>query len=242
MSQEQNNVPRNQLVLSGTDQPDPCMKPLSTPRLTGQQQTLLDELKRMGGNELSDIYVGTLRVLQDESNPNRYALAAHSVREIANRIPRSLGVSVEALKQSVGDQVCVLHGRWVQATQRSGCHSGGLWTGTIDRRLSSFLKRVGEFFDWHTKHRPKRKTEQKRVLRTLDASGLGVPVPLEDLNVEIWQEMISYFVRVCHGGSHGSANEFDTWLDSFEKFLLDRVRPRTFDDQDAIDQLIGRKA
>lgn len=225
----------------GKDKPDFSTEPLPVPLLPGRQGALHAELTKLGGSSLADMYAGALKVLQDQSNPDRYALAAHNIREIANTIPRWLEVPGKALKQSEGNKVRDLHVFWDKVTKNSGCHSDGSWTGTIDSHLQSFLKRVRQFFDWRTKHRPKRKAEQKKLFRALDVSGFQVPVPLEDLNVKSWQSILNYFIGVCHHRLlHGSAEEFAGWLESFERFLLDRMRPRTFEDHDDIDELIGR--
>ena len=49
----------------------------------------------------------------------------------------------------------------------------------------------------------------------------------------------NYFVRLCHFEIELDEGEFDDSLAAFETFLLDRLRPATFEDQRAIDEILG---
>ena len=56
--------------------------------------------------------------------------------------------------------------------------------------------------------------------------------------MEKWERIRDFFVAVCHHNKQAEEGEFGQYLDELERFLLDRVRPRTFDDFSAIDRLI----
>jgi hypothetical protein len=47
-----------------------------------------------------------------------------------------------------------------------------------------------------------------------------------------------YFQAIAHHGRQPPEEDFRARIDALERFLLDRLRPRTFADFDAIDDII----
>ncbi len=62
------------------------------PELSVKQQELVDALreKEKDGLKIADWYLGALHALANRSNPDRIAQAAHSLRELLEKIPRIL--------------------------------------------------------------------------------------------------------------------------------------------------------
>jgi hypothetical protein len=58
--------------------------------------------------------------------------------------------------------------------------------------------------------------------------------------VELWFKLRDYFVGIAHHGGEPSLDEFRQYLGELERFLLDRLSPRTFSDMDEIDFLIAQ--
>jgi hypothetical protein len=205
-------------------------------QLSGQQLALHRALGKTK-TELADMYYGALSVLSQIENPDRLALAAHGFREIMEKLPRYLDLP-STNPSSLTEQVRTLNQGWEKVLKQSECHDNGMWTGNIDESLQKFLKIVHEFFDWLKLDRPTRKQQAARVLRELDPLGRPLPEPIESLRVKEWDSYRSYFDNVAHHNPSASPEKFESWLSESERFLLDRLIPRTFEDRSKIDDII----
>jgi hypothetical protein len=184
------------------------------------------------------MYLGAVTALSHTDNPDHLAQSAHSVRELMEKIPAFLDIQMRAHQESLGSRVRELEDRWQTTIERSTCYDDGSWSGEIDRPLLKLLETLQQFFDWFGEHHPRRRIEVATILRRLNGSGHTLPTPLEDLEVQRWMRIRDYFLAVAHHGKQVTQDEFERWLDALEMFLLDRMRPRTFADFDAIDDII----
>jgi len=202
------------------------------------QEALISALEREDTN-LRIIYLGALHVLQQEDNPDRLALASHNFRELMDRILH-VHIDVEEGGVSLGSKVMNLSDDWLKATRTTSCSNDkGEWEGKIDRPLRRFLRRATDFFRWHEGHRPKQKKEIATVLQKLDPIGLPLPPILEQLNVDTWANIQGFFVKVAHHGDVDE-DEFEQWQYACERFLIERLQPRTFEDLARLDELIEK--
>jgi hypothetical protein len=204
--------------------------------LSGSQRALQSALARRSV-VLERMYIGGLAVLWDEANPDRFALCAHSLRELIEKLPQHFNVPQQAMTESLKAKVNELLPHWDRA-QKGSCHKDGVWDGAIDNLLKAFLRRLGGFLEWHTTHHRRRNAEAVDALRKFDATGRALPPPLEALNVAALEQMRDFFQKVAHHRRVVEHGEFVAWQDSLERFLLDRLVPRTFEDFEEIDQLI----
>jgi hypothetical protein len=203
--------------------------------LTGQQQTLFTALIEKD-RQLGTIYLGGLHVLHQEGNPDREALAAHAVRELMEKLPQFVDVPTpEKIKKpaSLNVKVRELSGHW------AGVSAEVMSATAITPKLRKFHKRVSDFFDWFEQSFVKRRDQTAAALRSLDVTGRSLPMPIEELHIKHWGLCNEFFQKVSHHGRSCSQEEFASWLDEFERFLLDRMRPRTFETFSALDEIIA---
>lgn len=208
-----------------------------SPTLSGRQKAFADRL----GEEsplLRQAYLGALDVLQRAENPDRFALAAHGIRELMEKIPEYLEVDMPAHHEDLRGKVTELDAKWSKASAESKCLQNGSWEGAIDKPLKFVLKEIGAFFDWFKSHMPRRKQEVGNVLKELDGTRQPLPEPLQDLNISYWEKIQRFFISVSHHRKKTDDDEFGMWLGSLETFLLERLSPRTFADIDEIDALL----
>lgn len=205
--------------------------------LTGPQKALFDSLSEKSP-ELARMYLGAVVAVRNAANPERFAQAAHSMRELMQKVPEYYEVQTKAYRERLSDQISALQGKWEKLLRGTDCCRNSEWSGQIDNPLAKFLKSVREFFEWFVRHRPRRKDVIKSTLRAIDGSGRPLPPPLESLNVEKWEIIRDYFIGVCHHDGDAEEGEYGQYLGELERFLLDLVRPRTFDDFSEIDRLI----
>jgi hypothetical protein len=205
--------------------------------LSGQQRALL---KALEGHDqgLVVMYRGGLMVLADANNPDRLSLCAHAIREVMEKLPEYLSVSVKAHQENLKDKVQGLSDAWSAIPTDPAVPRPPGCDGKIDRRLTIFLGKAAEFFQWFFEHHPRRRKEVHGVLERLDGSGRSLPASLAELNVDTWEEMKRFFIAVLHHRKVPTDDEFSRWLDALERFLLDRLLPRTFEDFAEIDALL----
>ncbi len=204
----------------------------------GDQQRMLYKSLNEKNPSLRIIYHGALVVLSDKSNPDSLPLAAHGLRELLEKIPRWLDVPILSMKESLKEKVIWFEETWDHTIDKCPRHKNGEWSGEIDKFIKKLFKCLHEFFTWFKAHHPRRKKEVTSLLRRLDSSGRQLPEPLEKLNVDYWYEIDKFFKDVAHHRRNPTEAEFNNWLDALERFLLDRLCPRTFDDFNAIDAIL----
>jgi hypothetical protein len=154
------------------------------------------------------------------------------------KLPEYLSVSVKAHRENLKDKVQGLADAWSAIPMDPASPGPTVCDVKIDRCLTIFLGKAADFFKWFSEHHPRRRKEVHGVLERLDGSGRSLPAPLAELNVDAWEETKKFFIAVLHHRKVPTEDEFSRWLDALERFLLDRLLPRTFEDFAEIDALL----
>jgi hypothetical protein len=205
--------------------------------LVGDQHVLYQRLvDRDGSGDLAAMYRGALVTLAHVDNPDRIAQAAHSVREMMEKLayldhgddePGSLGGHADELKTV-----------WNGYKGNTGLSLQELAGKVIGPPLMVVLQRVDALVTWKERNRLTGRQQAQRVLEQLKVSGFTMPEDQRRDNVKGWMDLRDYFVRACHHG----ATDFDTFTDrlhQLERFLLNLWMPDTVGDFAEIDDLTG---
>lgn len=211
--------------------PEAERPPASSSGLSGQQRALYEALAEKH-ESLGVMYMGAVAVRPQDSNPDRFAQAAHSVRELMEKLPRYLDVPVLERELSMKEKLRQLEDIWDRA-------QGDATGVSITATLKKFLASVKEFFDWFREQHPRRRERTARVMRSLDPGTSKLPSKIEDLRLKEWDACHGFFQGVSHHTTECTEDDLDAWIDSLERFLLDRLRPRTFEDHDELDEIIA---
>jgi hypothetical protein len=206
-------------------------------QLSGQQRALYEALSEKD-ERLAGMYLGSLLVLRQTENPDLLALAAHGLRELMEKLPRYFDLPVGTKPPSLKVKVLELTRSWGNAVKNSKCGENPSWSGVIDSPLRKFLKKTQEFFTWFEAEHPTRKQQTAKVLRGLDLIDRPLPAPIEQLRIEEWDKCHDYLKGVSHHAILPWPGDFISRLEVLECFLLDRLRPRTFEDHAEIDRII----
>ena len=136
--------------------------------LSGRLEELHRALRRHGPH-LGPIYAGGLRVLEDDSNPDRLAQSAHSMRELMEKFTELFASSTggTGLKAKVRE-VEIMFLRW---RQRMSHHSDASRRDKIDPLPRKLLDKLDEFFQWFAEDHPRRRELFERTMSALDRSG-----------------------------------------------------------------------
>jgi hypothetical protein len=204
--------------------------------LSGGALALSVALGELDGR-LADMYVGARTVLGHLSNPDRLSLAAHGLRELMEKLPRHLDVPVEVSKgPGLNSLSRDLVDAWRKWGPRSSKDDGSLRNpAKVFAALETFCVAVEADL-------PTRKEQAAAALRGLDLHPVKLPPSIESLHVSQWRDLEGFFQGVSHHTHVSTPDEFAQYLGALERFLLDRLRPRTFDDLAAIDALLAEDA
>lgn len=219
----------------------PVPAPLNRPSgaslsLTAEKVALHRALTRED-QKLARMYLGAVRVLDDGTNPDGTAQAAHSFRELMEKFARKKGVPLRVPGENLTSKVRALEGVYTRMKKKCGRGvvdaKGGLITEVRD-----FIAGADRLFDWVGQSMPTRHNSAVKLLRELEPSYRQLPNQLQELNARYWAEIFDFFELTCHHQLEPTAEEMQRWVEALERFLLDRLVPRTTQDFVRIDEIL----
>lgn len=205
--------------------------------LSGRQRSLYEALADKS-DDLAAMYQGALQVLQSPSTVDRFAMAAHNLREVMEKLPRYIDVPKKEsfnLKEAVFE----LEHQLEDVQEKSDSYDGEEWDGEIENSLSGFLESVELMFARNREHNPKKRERYEEMLGRLDPSATSVSERKRERLFDEWKELRGFFLGVCHHGRETDIDEFTEYLERLERHMLARLRPQTFKTQDTLDKIIN---
>ena len=128
------------------------------------QDALYTSLARRS-EKLARIYRGGLIVLADESNPSRYQLAAHNLRELIDKSPLLNSGQAAASGDGMKNRLSPVRKAYAAVTRNQKL--GELANlDAVDGLLRGLLKELAKFFEWQDQNRPE---AAKRTAQHLSA-------------------------------------------------------------------------
>jgi hypothetical protein len=205
--------------------------------LSGDRLALYEALFRRS-ERIARMYLGAHHALRDTVNPERFAAAAHCLRELMEKVPEIVAVSTPAHSERLGSKVAELEQSFGRVVSSSTLKPPN-WDGETDGPIKDFLEKMKAFFEWKNNHMPRRRQEIASTMRALDGPARAIPSDLERIAVGEWLDVKDYFVNVAHHQvPDPTAEEFDGHITSLERILLRKLNPPTFADFDALDAII----
>ena len=203
----------------------------------GTQEKLVEALAALDSDryELSKMYLGAVYTLNDDQNPHRFAQAAHSMRELLEK----LSVVVPEVPTDRGEpmrsRVDRLSEEWRQLVDGPGLSSIRDGQSAIDQ----FRPSLEEFFAWVADHVQPYRERARATLRGMDNSPTELPPDLLEERVRAWMKLKDYFTSVAHGKATTDP-EFEIALQRTEGLLADALAPSPAEDLDELDRLIAQ--
>lgn len=184
--------------------------------------------------ELAGYYLGAHKTLEDTSNPEREPCAAHSLRELIEKLPdkHTRGVKIEGRPGILSSPIYEARNAWklilVDKNQK-------IWRLPDTNESSNFLKKSEKFWAWFDKHYSQR---SEQIVGLMEGVDRGVPLPtaLQERRLKQWKEFKNKFTKISHHGE--KLENFHEFLDEFEKFLIRELEPQTTKDFARISTLI----
>ena len=203
--------------------------------LTGKQNALFQELNKID-NRLGRMYFGALHAL-NSNNPDKYSIAAHNIRELIDKLPRFLNSPL--VKYDLNSRVKQFEKEWAKVLKSKSWPMKPEWEGVINDPLMKYLKESQNFFMLFNINRPSRITQLFKFIKLLDPLFEKLPKKIVKNRIEEIKFYWDYFVKIAHHEDIYDLDNYYLYLDSFELFLLDKLKPRTFEKLDKIDKLIA---
>ena len=184
------------------------------------------------------MYSGACHALSDPANPDRFAQAAQSLRELLEKLP--LRDTAEVLNAGIAasESLKGIVTLYEYATKTSASYDAGerRWEGSIDGPLAKMLSAVDEAA---TRTPPKNKRARSAAfLREQEPTGEPLPHDLEQQFTTRWLELDAYFQAVAHHRRQVSPDEFSEQMHRCTVLLLEILGPTPLSTLDALDRLI----
>jgi hypothetical protein len=201
---------------------------------TPKRVLLRDQLLKSTTPRLTAYYWEAIRALREGDEEIRYSIAGHALRELQNGLPNYL--NVPEVSGGLGEFFGWLRDAWQPLPLRWAERGAGeRLVETIDPALRRFLGTLGDKIKIYSAAHPRRRDMHQSALARLDP-GLGeTPDTVQKVIVSTWMRLQDTFNSATHSSN---PEEFESAVEAFEDFLIDRLAPRTFEKRDAIKALV----
>lgn len=205
--------------------------------LTSKQQDVLEVLQSEQTEEypLSDWYTGALYALDNHYNPDRVAQAAHSLRELLQKLPRVVQgneVHVSAtdfagMRRNINDRILKDKKRYLEGWKKK----------IIDARLDKTLRKVEDYF--RRNRQPTRKEQIKQAVATIDPMVNSLGSGIQEVKRNQYHHLWNQLEEFSHHGSRPDVAEFKKCLEELEHIVVDLLAPVTAQDQKGIQTILS---
>ena len=210
------------------------LKPLV---LTLKQEEVLNALGHKETEEypLSRWYLGALYALENHYNPDRVAQAAHSLRELIEKLPRVVhGSDIQGGRPNFSD----MRNNINKCLSKDKKHYSNGWKNeNINMHFDKTLRQIVTYFELN--QQPTRREQMQQAVVTIDPmiNSLDSGVRERKLNqlYRLWQKLEGF----VHHKSNPDFEEFSKCLKELETIVFDLLAPITAQDQQEIQTILN---
>ena len=209
-------------------------KPLA---LTPKQQAVLEilESKQTEKYPLSRWYTGALYALNNHYNPDRFAQAAHSLRELLEKLPEVVhGGDVRVRVPGFAEKRNIINDRLLKAKKR---YPEG-WKGKpIDKNVTKLLADVEEYLELN--RQPTRREQIQQTLATIDPMVNSLDSGTREAKRDQYYHLWDHLEDLAHHKSNPDIAAFNNCLKELENAIFDLLAPITAQDQKEIQTILN---
>ena len=213
----------------------------STPiSLSTLQRQVLDGLRRVETEKyrLGDWYLGALYALRNPHNPDHLSQAAHSLRELVEKLPRVVTqADIVIYEPGLQSMRVGIFKRLKRAKKRYG----EVWKGKeIDAQLDKALRKTYRYMELNQK--PTRKDQIQIAIREIDPLSDQMGFDIQERKRDEIHALLSQLEYFAHHGSstHTNKQEFSKHVAILEQMVYDLLAPVTAQDQQEIQSILDR--
>ena len=211
--------------------------------LTSWQRQILEALedKETEKYPLSEWYRGALYVLDNPNNPDRVSQAAHSLRELLEKLPLVVeGIDIQRRTSGhVGSGFQQMRSNIEEHISTYKERNHGDWNGQkIDSDLAKALKIVEKYLELNK--RPTRRQQMQKAVAIIDPMVDRLDSKIQETKrsqlLNLWQRLEHF----AHHNSEPDEKNFRKCLGELEKTVFDLLAPITAQDQREIHTILKR--
>lgn len=189
--------------------------------------------------DLAKYYLGAHWSLANKSNPERYAHAAHSLRELIQGLPykhpRAVLIERPESITSDGSNLYKTRDSWAKLIVDK--EDPGIWTVEPSQTTSKYLRDSQKFWEFIQKNYPTRKEARLKMVEAIH-DGNTLPEKLHAKQIKMWGKYYGSFANIAHHGATLIPEEFDSKLKEFESYLIRQLAPETTKEMARVDQIV----
>ena len=205
--------------------------------LNPKQQDILGFLqsKQTEKYPLSRWYTGALCALNNHYNPDRVAQAAHSLRELLEKLPEVIhGGDVKVRVPGFAEKRNIISERLLRAKKR---YPEG-WKGkSIDKNVTKLLTDVEEYLE--LTRQPTRREQIQQTLATIDPMVNSLDSETQEAKRDRYYHLWDQLQKFTHHKSNSDIAEFNNCLEELENAVFDLLAPITAQDQKEIQTILN---
>ena len=205
--------------------------------LTSKQQDVLGFLqsKQTEKYPLSRWYTGALYALNNHYNPDRVAQAAHSLRELLEKLPEVIhGGDVKVRVPGFAEKRNIINERLLRAKKR---YPEG-WKGKpIDKNVAKLLTDFEEYLE--LTRQPTRREQIQQTLATIDPMVNSLDSETREAKRNRYYHLWDQLQKFTHHKSNSDIAEFNNCLEELENAVFDLLAPITAQDQEEIQTILN---
>ena len=209
-------------------------KPLG---LTSKQRDVLEVLKSNQTEKyrLSDWYIGALYALDNHCNPDRVAQAAHSLRELLEKLPRVIqGSNVQGSRTDFKGMRRNINDRILKDKEH---YPDGWKNGNINARLDKTLRKVEDYFKRN--QQPTRDEQIQQAVATIDPMVNSLDIEIQEAKRNQYYNLWHQLEGFTHHKSKANIEEFVDCLKELENIVFDLLAPIIAQDQKEIQTILS---
>lgn len=209
-----------------------------------KERTQVHTWLQLNAPHLAEVYLGSVRLFEDEEFPGRVYLVAHAVREIRNRLPDAIAGVVAKSNTEYNPLVSALHESWIaEGLPEDGSipldapNPEPNSLGPIGRTVSShFISAVGDVIVGHVAAGKNNDGKARRLFEQLG----GEPVP--SYVIRNWTKGTRSAVELTHvKNKELNSQHIDDLAAVYESFEAELIviTSRSYENMDTLDDILA---
>jgi len=195
-----------------------------------KERSVFEILRERRGEHIASYYHCCLITLRDFQHPKQISIAAYCLREVMN----GLGI---APFDNLSNYIKNLSVKWQPVAKMWSEIESGKFDENVKIEVLKFLGVCKETFDKYDQ-RPKTRDQMAHIIEEADPSKISLPPKISSGIGDELIKMRSKVTNILHGKEIESHSSFIDILERFEEIIITRYKPRTFEKQVEIDELI----
>ena len=195
-----------------------------------KERSVFDILREHKGERIASYWHCCLKILRDFEHPEQISVAAYCLREVMN------GIGLAPF-DDLSNYIYSLRAKWQQVAKAWTVIDSGEFDENVKSEILKFLQICKEIFG-KLDLRPKTVEQMAHVVEDADPSRIGLPTTLSRGIGDELANIRRKATQILHGKEIESHSSFMEILERFEEIIISRYKPKTFEKQVEIDELI----